>query len=412
VQRACLIVGAHRQHDSAALRLPNDWHFILTPLMAAQPPYSGLPTASEKEEAIDTAADTTAPALPNGNGAAFHRVAWAALIIGIAYAVHAATGPILSMVVAVLLALLLAPPVKALVRMRIPQVLAAALVVLSVIGLVAGLAANLYEPMQKWASFGPSDLRMIERKVKAFVKPMQSMQEVADKMAEIASPTDDKKKREVVVERGGAFDMVVSAQESIFTLLTTLMLTYFLLASGDTFLRKTVRIMPRLRDKIRVVEIAREIQTEIGRYFLTITFLSTGLGIATSLAMWALGMPTPLLWGVMAALLNFVPYLGPIIALAVITLVALFTFDQPSAIMAPPAVFLVLHFLEGQVAEPLIMGDRFAINPVVIFVWVLIWGWLGGAIGVLIAVPLLVALRICASHIDNMQPIAEIIGKN
>lgn len=381
--------------------------------MAAQPPYSGLPPATIEEVEEDAAAsNTTMHAVTSGiHSSAFSRVAWATLIIGIAFIVHSATDLILSMVVAALLALLLAPAVKALVRMRIPQVLAAALVMLSVMGLVGGLAANLYEPIQKWASFGPSDLRMVERKLRAFVKPVQSMQEVADKMAEIASPTDNSKKREVVVERNGSFNMVVSAQESVFTLLTTLMLAYFLLASGDTFLRKSVRIMPRLRDKIRIVEIAREIQTEIGRYFLTITFLSTCLGIATSLAMWALGMPTPLLWGVMAGLLNFVPYLGPIIALAVITLVSLFTFDQPGAIMAPPAVFLVLHFLEGQVAEPMIMGDRFAINPVVIFVWVLIWGWLGGAIGVLIAVPLLVALRICATHIDGMRPFAEIIGK-
>ena len=380
--------------------------------MAAQPPYSGGLSAADPidEDEVRAVDVPTQPPLVTTN-VAVSRIGWAALIVGVAYAVHAATGLILSIVVAALLALLLAPAVKALVRVRIPQVLAAAIVMLSVIGLVGGLAANLYEPVQKWASFGPSDLRMIERKLRAFVKPMQSMQEVADKVAQIASPTDMSKKREVVVERGGSFDMVLSAQESIFTLLTTLMLAYFLLASGDTFLRKTVRIMPRLRDKIRVVEIAREIQTEIGRYFLTITFLSIGLGIATSLAMWALGMPTPLLWGVMAALLNFVPYLGPIIALAVITLVALFTFDQPGAIMAPPAVFLVLHFLEGQVAEPLIMGDRFSINPVVIFVWVLIWGWLGGAIGVLIAVPLLVALRICASQIENMRPLAEIIGK-
>jgi predicted PurR-regulated permease PerM len=349
---------------------------------------------------------------PRAISATWLRLTWAAVILAVAYTVHAAAGLVLSIVVASLLALLLAPAVKALVRVRVPQALAAAIVMLSVLGLLGGLAANLYEPVQKWATFGPSDLRMIERKLKTYTQPMQSMQEVADKVAEIAVPADDRNKREVVVERKSPYSMAIGLQEAAFAFLTTLMLAYFLLASGDTFLRKTVRMMPRLRDKIRIVEMAREIQTEIGRYFLTITFLSTGLGIATSLSMWALGMPTPLLWGVIAALLNFVPYLGPIISLVVIAAVALFTFTDPTDIIAPPAVFLLLHFLEGQVAEPLIMGNRFAINPVVIFVWVLAWGWLGGAIGVLIAVPLLVALRIFASHIEGMAPFADIIGKD
>lgn len=341
---------------------------------------------------------------------AWLRLAWAAVILAIAYIVHAAAGLILSIVVAALLALLLAPAVKALVRMKVPQALAAAIVMMSALGIVGGLASNLVEPIQKWATFGPSDLRMIDRKLRTFVKPVQSMQEVADKVAEMTVPADDRNKREVVVEKGGSYSMVVGIQEAVFAFLTTLMLAYFLLASGDTFLRKGVRMMPKLRDKIRIVEMAREIQTEIGRYFLTITFLSVGLGIATSLSMWALGMPTPLLWGVIAAMLNFVPYLGPIISLVIIAAVSLFTFNAPADIIAPPAVFLLLHFLEGQVAEPLIMGNRFAINPVVIFVWVLIWGWLGGAIGVLIAVPLLVALRIFASHIEGMKPFVDMIG--
>lgn len=384
--------------------------------MAAQPPFSEFTTASPPQNREEAPPSAETPSLPpSSNTNSLSRVAWAALILGIAYTVHAATGLILSVVVAVLLALLLAPMVKGLVSRHIPQAVAAAIVMLSLIGLVAALAINLYAPVQKWASFGPSDLRTIERKLKTFVKPVQSMQQsmqqVADKVAQITSPDENGNKREVVVERDPPFEMVAKAQENIFTVLTTLMLTYFLLASGDTFLRKAVRIVPRLRDKIRIVEIAREIQTEIGRYFLTITFLSTCLGAATSLAMWMLGMPTPLLWGVMAGLLNFVPYLGPIVALIVISIVSLFTFDQPTAILLPPAVFLGLHFIEGQIAEPLIMGDRFFINPVVIFIWMLIWGWLGGAIGVLIAVPLLVALRICASHIESMRFVTEIVGK-
>lgn len=338
------------------------------------------------------------------------RLAWGVLLLAAAYAVQAAAGLVLSIVVAVLFALLLAPVVKSLNRIGLPDPLGAAIVVILLLAAIGALAANLYEPVRQWANLSPRDIRTLEYKLRNLVRPVQSVKEVADKVSEIASADGEQKPREVVVERPtSAF--LAGVQEALIAILTTIMLVYFLLASGDTFLRKAVRVIPRLRDKIRAVEIAREVQQQIGRYFMTMTMMSTGLGVATALTMWLLDMPTPLLWGVMAGLLNFIPYLGPIIAVIVISAVSLFTFDDTAHILLPPAVFLGLHFIEGQLLEPYVMGGRFEMNPVVIFVWVLLWGWLGGAIGVLIAVPLLVAIRICASHIPSMTPLAEIISR-
>lgn len=338
------------------------------------------------------------------------RIAWAVLLLASAYAVQAAAGFVLSIVMAVLFALLLAPIVKGLHRVGIPQPLGAAVVVLVLLGLIGVLVSNLYEPAHKWATVGPRDLLILEHKFRNLLQPVQSMKEVAEKVTEIASNGDEKPPSQVVVAQSGP-TLFARVQEAAVAIVTTIMLVYFLLASGDTFLRKAVRVIPRLRDKITAVEIAREVQQQIGRYFMTIATVSTLLGVVTGIAMWLLDMPTPLLWGVMAGVLNFIPYLGPIISAVVIAAVSLFTFDETLHILLPPAVFIVLHFIEGHIIEPYVMGGRFEMNPVIIFIWILLWGWLGGAIGVLIAVPLLVAIRICASHIPAMATLGEIIAR-
>jgi len=341
------------------------------------------------------------------------RIAWAVLLLATAYAIQAAAGFVLSIVLAALFALLLAPIVKGLHRIGIPQPLGAAIVMLVLLALMGVLASNLYEPVRKWATVGPRDLVVLEHKFRNLLRPVQSMKNVAEKVTEIASKGEsgDETPRQVVVAQSGP-TLFARLQEAAVAFVTTVMLVYFLLASGDTFLRKAVRVIPRLRDKITAVEIAREVQQQIGRYFMTIAMVSTVLGVVTGIVMWLLDMPTPLLWGVMAGVLNFILYLGPIISAVVISAVSLFTFDETFRILLPPAVFILLHFIEGHIVEPYVMGGRFAMNPVVIFVWILLWGWLGGAIGVLIAVPLLVAIRICASHIPAFSALAEIIAKD
>src|SRR5690606_23547418 len=122
--------------------------------------------------------------------------------------------------------------------------------------------------------------------------------------------------------------------------------------------------------------IAHTIQREVGRYFATITLINTGLGIATGIGMWALGMPTPILWGVAVALLNFLPYIGPLIATVMLAAVGLLTFDSVWGMLAPPALFLALNFIEDHLVLPFLLGRSLRLNPVVIFMWVLVWAWM------------------------------------
>jgi predicted PurR-regulated permease PerM len=291
----------------------------------------------------------------------------------------------------------------------VPQALAAALVVTALVALVFALGANLYAPVQRWANAGPAEVRMLEHKLRILRRPVEAVREAGDKVAAL---TGSESGKTVAVERQGtALEWVRATQHAAFTTLTTVLLLYFLLASGDLFLRKTVRVIPRLRDKIRAVEIARQVQQEIASYFAVLTLINVGFGAAVGAAMWALGMPTPLLWAVVAAVTSFLPYIGPFIAVVVIGVAAVVSFDTPLAMLAPPLAYLLLHVIEDQVVLPVALGRRLAVSPVVIFIWMLVWAWMWGVVGVVLAVPLLVAVRICAEHIPSLAPLAAFLAR-
>jgi predicted PurR-regulated permease PerM len=375
-------------------------------LASAAPPTLAAPPAPGGDA---TASDATGALWHNRSAARIARALWIVALLAIAFTLNAAASLILPILLAAVLSLLLSPAVGLLVRWRVPQALAAALVVTALVAAVVVLAAHLYAPVQRWANAGPAEVRMLEHKLRILRRPVEAVREAGDKVAQL---TGSETERTVAVERKGtALEWARTTQHAVFTTLTTALLLYFLLASGDLFLRKTVRVIPRLRDKIRAVEIARRVQHEIASYFAVLTLINVGFGAAVGVAMWALGMPTPLLWAVVAALTNFLPYIGPFVGVVVIGVAAVVSFDTPLAMLAPPLAYLVLHLVEDQVILPVALGRRLAVSPVVIFIWVLVWTWMWGVVGVVLAVPLLVAVRICAEHIPALAPLAAFLAR-
>jgi predicted PurR-regulated permease PerM len=176
------------------------------------------------------------------------------------------------------------------------------------------------------------------------------------------------------------------------------------------FLRKLIKVLPSFEDKKRAVEIARQIETEISTYLVTITLINVALGLAVWGALALIGVPTPLLWGVLATFANYIPLLGPLTMISVLTMVGLLTFpDLPHALM-PPGAFLGLHFLESYLLTPMILGRRLTLNPVVIFLGLIFWGWLWGIAGALLAVPIMMVLKIFCEHSEPLAPIGEFLG--
>jgi len=337
---------------------------------------------------------------------------FALVFIAAGFTLYLMASLLLPIMVAGMLALLLAPAVSALVRLRIPQPLGAGIVLLSVLAFVGIVGMQVTAPVQRWIETAPAQFKQIEQKLQSLMRPVAAVREATEKVTDIAkNETGTAKPREVVVEKTGSASTLNVTIDSLVTTLSAIMLLYFLLASGDLLVRKIMLLTPEREDKRLTIDILRTIQKEIGSYFATITLVNIGLGTASGLALWALGMPTPIVWGAAITLLNFLPYLGPLIIMAMLTAVGMLTFDTPFDILAPAGAFLLLNFIEDQLILPFVLGKHFSVNPVVIFVWVLFWAWMWGIGGLLLAVPLLVAVRICAERIPAMQPVAVILSR-
>ncbi|HWM93795.1 MAG TPA: AI-2E family transporter [Thermoanaerobaculia bacterium] len=317
----------------------------------------------------------------------------------------------LPIILAMLLNFLLSPVVRALKRLRIPNALGAALVVF---GLLGGISWGVYElsgPAYEWAQKAPQTMRRLERKLREFKKPVQTMSKATEQVEKITQVGGGSQPQTVQVTTETLGERMFSrATELVAGGVVMFILLFFLLASGDLFLRKLIRVLPSLADKRRAVEIARQIETDISAYLVTITMINVALGLAVWGILSFLGVPNPLLWGVLATVTNYIPYLGALVMIAVLAMVGFLTFDNTTQAMMVPLSFVGLNILESYVVTPLVLGHRLTLNPVVIFIGLTFWGWLWGITGALLAVPIMVVLKIFCDHSEPLRPIGEFLG--
>ncbi len=336
-----------------------------------------------------------------------------ALVAGIA-GLSAGEALLLPILLAILLTLLLTPAVDVLERIRLPRWLGALLVVAALLATLATAATQLAAPAQRWLNPKSPEWRKLEFRIREIKRPLETIQGAQDRVADIAESGGERgkpKPKEVVVQRRDIFATLDDMSVLLTGAVSTIVLLYFLLASGDLFLRKLIRVLPRLTDKKKAVGIARTVQVEIGRYFLIISAINLGLGIVTAGVMALLGMPSSPFWGALVAVLNFVPYAGPAASLALLTAGAFVSLEGWGQILMVPLSFLVLTVIEGQFVQPVLIGHRLRLNVVVTFLAVVAWGWLWGLGGVVVAIPVLVALKICADHIESLSALGEFLSR-
>ncbi|HEY0181133.1 MAG TPA: AI-2E family transporter [Dokdonella sp.] len=314
-------------------------------------------------------------------------------------------------VLALLLSLLLSPVVGAVERLRLPRALCSALVVLSVVAIAfAGIAA-LAQPARDWVAKAPSAIHSVQTRLASWHGPMDEARRVTESLERLAQPGTDGPTAVVVRDRPSVLSGIVSSTpRALEGIAVVILLVFFCLSSGDNFLRRLVEIAPTMTEKRTVVSIARDVEREISRYLVTITMINLGLGAATAVAAALLGVPNALLWGALAAVLNFAPYVGAAITGITLGAVGFATFDSLAHALAVPGAFFTLAFIEGQLVTPTVIGRRLALNPVVVFVWLLIWGWLWGIVGVLLAGPMLACFRIVCQHTEALRPVYVLIG--
>lgn len=329
------------------------------------------------------------------------------LIVG-TYACYLAQDVIAPLMLGLLLALLLSPLVTLFEHARVPRALGSLIVVMLIVVGMGFALSSLMRPAQEWIASAPKSLKSIEQRLRDVRAPFTQAREATRTLEDMGQSSATKV---IVTAQPSMLDGVLAATPHVLgTIAVVLLLVYFFLSSGDNFLRRVVEISPGMNEKRVVVGIARGIQQEMSRYLLMVSSINLGLAIATAIAMALLGVPNALLWGALVGVLNFAPYVGAAISLVTLSLVGLATFPSLGHALAVPGVFFIMTVVEGQLITPLVIGRRLAINPVVVFVWLLIWGALWGIIGILLAGPLLACFRILCQHLPSLQAMSVLMG--
>jgi len=317
---------------------------------------------------------------------------------------------------AILLSLILAPAVRMLCRWHLPRSLAAALIVCTVLAGAGALIMSLISPARDWIARVPKTLDRLGQAAQELLRrPLQAATQATQAWSDLTDLHSGGVQPVRVVDAPGpsALWQVVSAAPGILlSTIATLLLVYIFLRHADSLLLKSVQLAPQWRLKRDIVEATRSAQHELSRYMLTIGLINLVVGAVLAIALWLLDIPNPLLWGGIAALFNFAPYLGPLLTLIVLGVAGFSEARTPLAALAVPGVFLVLHIIESWIFTPLFVGRRLALDPVVTFVTLLALGAVWGVAGLLLAMPLLACLKIVAERVPQLAPLAQMLSAN
>jgi predicted PurR-regulated permease PerM len=336
------------------------------------------------------------------------------LVLAILAACYGAAEIILPIVLGIVLNLVFQPVLRLLQRIGLPRVFASLLIVLALVALFVGIGLLLSGPLATWIGKLPQTLPHIQEKLKFLNAPVKSMQRALEHVQNLApgggagagagthqvavqnSSVPEKVLAQVRLVAGGAFE--------------TLLVMFFVLVSGETFLRRLVEILPRFEDKRRAVDISQEIEHDISVYLGTITMMNALVGLAAAGMAWLVGLGDPILWGTFAFLLNYVPILGPTAGVIIFFVAGLVTLDPLWAAFLPAFLYLIIHLAEGETITPMLLAKRFTVNPVLIMVGVIFWYWMWGVCGAILATPMLAITKIVCDRIEGLKPVGHFIG--
>jgi predicted PurR-regulated permease PerM len=328
------------------------------------------------------------------------------------YVAHAALIPV---ALALLLALILSGPVETLHKKHFPRAASAALILLIALGLMGGTVALLWTPVQGWYAEAPHTMATIKRKVRPVARFIDQVEkfrkEAASMNASGHGATSGPATATPPTESAPA--LIIDASGPVLAgVLTFVIITLFLLTGGPPMLARMTAAFVDNLNAAYVLNIIEKVRAEVGHFYLTTTLINVGLGTATGLAMWAWGMPTPYLWGAMAAIFSYIPYAGSATAMLITTVVAVVSFDTLGHVVGVAGSYLGLTTIAGQLVQPLLVGRRLEVNPLLIFLALWFGGFFWGIAGILLATPTLVVLKVIAENSKAGRPMMEFLGPN
>jgi predicted PurR-regulated permease PerM len=317
---------------------------------------------------------------------------------------------------ALLLSLVLSGPVEALHSWRVPRSLSAAVLMAALLGVMVGMANFMSEPAQKWLAAAPHTVRLIEKKIRPFAQIMARVGELRASAGNIgaSTPPSPTTPAAIASEETAPVTLLDETRTVVLSCVTVIILTLFLLSGGPPMLARMTAAFASDLKSAHIIALIEKVRKEVGRFYVTTALINLGLGVATALAMMLCGMPNPFLWGTMAALLNFIPYAGSTLTLIVVTVVAFISFDGLGRVVAVAGSYLAIATIEGQFVQPLLVGRRLQLNPMLVFLALWFGGLLWGIAGIIMATPTLVALKVVAASagggeqlLDFLSPHAE-----
>jgi predicted PurR-regulated permease PerM len=324
---------------------------------------------------------------------------------------YAARDLVLPIVLAFVLKLLLEPAMRLLGRLRLPRTAAALLLILAVFGILVGLGTALAGPAAAWAAKLPEGVPRLQERLAFLSGPIEAVRLFLEQIETYARGGGAPMPAAVSVQPTGLSQALFAGTASAAgDLFTTLLLLFFLLVSGDTFLRRLVEVLPTYRNKRQAVEISQRIEGDVSVYLATITVINAVVGLATATIMWACGVGDPMLWGAVAFLLNYVPILGPVVAFVVFLLAGLLSVETLWLALLPAGLYFAVHLAEGETITPLLLARRFTLNPILVIIALVFWHWMWGIPGAILAVPMLAIAKIICDRIGSLAALGHLLG--
>jgi predicted PurR-regulated permease PerM len=345
------------------------------------------------------------------------RVALQALLfLAIVASLYFARDFLLPVLLAIFIALTLRPAVRFLQKWHVPPWLAATAFVV-VILIFGGLVAYLLSaPIAGWIDQAPALQQKFASKFSGLGEILKKFSNLTDQIQNASTSQQDSPVQEVVVRQHSFPGLLVTLTgypiQLGLTLAATLVIAVFLLASGDLFYEKLVRILPTLTARKQALHIVYDIESEVSTYVLTLSAVNAGLGLVIAVTFHLLGMPSPYLWGLLIFIFNFVPYVGTVTGVTLVGFMAVVSFDSMGYALLVPLSYAGWSILESEIIRPQIFGRRFQMNAVAILLSLAFWSWLWGIAGAAIAVPALITLNIFCAHIESLSGLGEFLSSH
>jgi len=331
-------------------------------------------------------------------------------VLAVGFTLWAAQALILPVLLAMFFALIGNPILRVLRRLYVPRFLSALLVITLGFGGTVVLVEQLVQPATEWIREAPRGIRSLAPKLREMVKPVHEANQAAQRLANAASAGSSESRTVGRTEAGDPYGWLGSTPKVVGSILAAVLLTFFFMVYGENLQRHALALLPSRQQQRITVDILASIEREISRYVLTITVINAVVGaVIAGLLVW-LGVPVQeaLLWGTMAFLLNFAPYVGPLVGILTLLVMGFLRFDDWMA-LAPAGLYLLVHTLEGQLLTPIVLGRSMRLSPLMLILALMVFGWLWGIVGLLLAVPLLVCVKLVLSRIEGMDGWARLL---